>query len=158
MISQDRELSTPFPGRVLACAIMAPATWLTGFVGTYLVGFDKSPTSAIVMAIIIGLAVGNLRGTLEAHKPGIDFYVNKVLRLGTILVGIRLSLFEFVKIGHRRPYSPTSHHYKSLVDNAHMEGKPPHLLPYGDIIEMPAFAASPAPRAYQEEAGQHAPL
>ena len=87
------------PGLLLPVAIMAAATWLTQFIGTDLMGFDKSPVSAIMVAIVIGLVVRNTLGLPEIFKPGVDFCVKKVLRFGIILMGIRLSILELVKIG-----------------------------------------------------------
>ena len=87
------------PGLLLPVAIMAAATWLTQFIGTDLMGFDKSPVSAIMVAIVIGLVVRNTLGLPEIFKPGVDFCVKKILRFGIILMGIRLSILELVKIG-----------------------------------------------------------
>ena len=87
------------PGLLLPVAIMAAATWLTQFIGTDLMGFDKSPVSSIMVAIVMGLVVRNTLGLPEIFKPGVDFCVKKVLRFGIILMGIRLSILELVKIG-----------------------------------------------------------
>lgn len=87
------------PGLLLAGATTAAATWLTDSVSKSVLGLGKSPVSAIMTAILIGLAVRNLLGMAEVFRPGIDFCVRKVLRLGIILMGIRLSVLELVKIG-----------------------------------------------------------
>jgi len=87
------------PGLLLAAAITAIATWLTGFLSEIVFGLGKSPISAIMVAILIGLAVRNLAGLHRVFGPGVDFCVKKVLRLGIILMGIRLSVLEVMKIG-----------------------------------------------------------
>jgi len=58
-----------------------------------------SPISGISMAIVLGLAVANTLGTAPLLRPGLTFAVRRMLRLGIILVGIRLSFFDVVKLG-----------------------------------------------------------
>jgi uncharacterized integral membrane protein (TIGR00698 family) len=55
-------------------------------------GFDKSPVSAIMMAIIIGMVVGNMARLPAAMVPGLRFCASTILRIGIMLLGIRLSL------------------------------------------------------------------
>jgi uncharacterized integral membrane protein (TIGR00698 family) len=57
------------------------------------------PVSAVMMAIILGLILGNVFRLPTSLKPGLTFSVKKVLRLGIILLGIRLSIFDVFKLG-----------------------------------------------------------
>lgn len=58
-----------------------------------------SPISGISMAIVLGLVVANTLGTFPVLRPGLTFSVKRLLRLGIIFVGIRLSFFDVVKLG-----------------------------------------------------------
>ena len=59
----------------------------------------SSPISGISMAILLGLLAANTVGTARVFRPGLAFAVKRMLRLGIILVGIRLSFFDVVKLG-----------------------------------------------------------
>ena len=58
-----------------------------------------SPISGVLVAIVIGMLLRNLLPLPDALRPGIQFSVTKLLRLGIILVGIKLSLVDVVKLG-----------------------------------------------------------
>ena len=87
------------PG-VAAAALLA---WLTillsRFIGVGLMGFQKSPVSPVMLAILCGLVIGNLFRLPEWLKPGLTFVVKKLLRLGIILLGIRLSILDVFRLG-----------------------------------------------------------
>lgn len=58
-----------------------------------------SPISGVLVAIVIGMVLRNLLPLPDALRAGIQFSVTKLLRLGIILVGIKLSLVDVVKLG-----------------------------------------------------------
>jgi uncharacterized integral membrane protein (TIGR00698 family) len=94
------------PGLVLAAAVMLLAGELARVLGhglLFLEGLDPagraSPLSGISVAILLGLAAANTIGTAALFRPGLAFAVKWVLRLGIILVGIKLSFFDVVKLG-----------------------------------------------------------
>lgn len=87
------------PGLVVASLIAWLSTWLSEFLGVEVLKFDKSPISAVMMAIILGLIIGNILRLPTWLKPGFTFAVKKVLRFGIILLGIRLSIFDVFKLG-----------------------------------------------------------
>ena len=62
-------------------------------------GLPKSPISAIMMAIILGIIIRNTISLPATFQPGIRFGLVRVLRLGIVLLGIRLSLGEAGAIG-----------------------------------------------------------
>jgi len=93
------EIPKLIPGLLLATLIVVIAIWLTEFIGTSLMGFAKSPVSDIMMAVIIGLLIRNTVGLLDIFRPGIEFCVKKLLRLGIMMMGIRLSIFSVAMIG-----------------------------------------------------------
>ena len=87
------------PGLLVAALLAALSIWLSQFVGVTLLGFDKTPISPVMLAILLGLVFGALVPLPQALKPGFSFAVKKVLRLGIILLGIRLTVFDVFKLG-----------------------------------------------------------
>lgn len=87
------------PGLLLAFAIALAGAWSAEFIGITLMGLPKSPISGIMMAIVIGILIRNTVGLPELVQPGIKFSVVRVLRLGIVLLGIRISLGEAGSIG-----------------------------------------------------------
>jgi uncharacterized integral membrane protein (TIGR00698 family) len=64
-----------------------------------LLPFEKNPVSPLLVTIMIGLLIRNLFPLPEITNLGINFGIKKILRLGIILMGIRLSLGSVLKIG-----------------------------------------------------------
>ena len=94
------------PGAALAIAVMLAAGALASLVGRAVLtlqGIDPagkpSPISGIMVAIVLGMAIANTVGVPRVFAPGLDFAMKKFLRLGIILVGIRLSAFDVVALG-----------------------------------------------------------
>ena len=88
-----------FPG-ILAVSILTwISIWVSDFIGTQWMGFEKSPISPVMLAIIIGLLVGVVIKMPKILTPGLSFAVKKILRLGIILLGIRLTVFDVFKLG-----------------------------------------------------------
>src|SRR5687768_4121244 len=90
-----RSFAGLLPGLVLAAAIAAAARYASRFLPT--------GSSEVLVAILLGLLVANfvsLPTALTAvSKPGLRFAVQRVLRLGIILLGARLSLVDIARIG-----------------------------------------------------------
>ena len=78
-------------------AIMAIV--LSYFVGNILLGFEESPFSPIIFSLIIGIVLSNSKIELYKLKKGFQFCINYILKAGIILLGIRLSLFDFYLYG-----------------------------------------------------------
>jgi len=87
------------PGLLGAGLLAWLSIWLSEFIGVTVMGFDKSPISAVMMAILLGLIINNVVPMPAVLKPGFRFAVKKVLRLGIILLGIRLSVFDVFRLG-----------------------------------------------------------
>ncbi|WP_446831001.1 YeiH family protein [Candidatus Foliamicus sp.] len=79
-------------GLVVAVALLASysASWL----GVSVLGFEKSPVSAIMLAIIFGMIVCNLVGLQQRAGVGLKFCSTTILRIGIMLLGFRLSLLS----------------------------------------------------------------
>ena len=94
------------PGLALAAAVMFLAVWTARLLGAGLLqieGLDPagraSPISGISLAILLGLAAANTIGTAALFRPGLEFSVKRVLRIGIILIGLKLSFFDVLKLG-----------------------------------------------------------
>ena len=86
------------PGLLLAVVITIIAFQLTKGIAV-LLDLKKSPVSAIMLAIVLGIIIRNVIHIPQSFQPGIGFGLKKLLRLGIILMGIRLSIFDVLKIG-----------------------------------------------------------
>ncbi len=85
------------PGVALAAAVVAAAVGLSELVNSAW-GFDGL-VSFILVAIVIGIAIRNTIGLAPVFAPGVAFSLKKLLRLGIILLGIRLSILDVLEIG-----------------------------------------------------------
>jgi uncharacterized integral membrane protein (TIGR00698 family) len=79
-------------GIALAVAVSFSAGFAAEWLGESLLGFDKSPISPIVMAIVIGMMVANSVTVPDRVADGLRFCTTAILRVGIMLLGIRLSL------------------------------------------------------------------
>ena len=87
------------PGVILAFVLYSLSQGLNNIVGIELLGYDKSPISTAMIAILIGIALGNIFKMRESFLLGLDFTQKYVLKLGIICLGIQLKPFEFLKFG-----------------------------------------------------------
>ncbi len=76
----------------LALLVSISATFAADWFGVAVLGFAKSPVSAIMMAIVIGMLIANVLRLPESLQPGLRFCASTVLRIGIMFLGIRLSL------------------------------------------------------------------
>ena len=58
-----------------------------------------SPISGVAVAIVLGLLLRNLLPLPATLGPGLKFCTTTVLRLGIVLVGIKLSVIEMARLG-----------------------------------------------------------
>lgn len=87
------------PGLLLTVLVAWLGIQTSHWLGETVLGFERSPISGIMMAIIIGLVVGNVVPLPTWIKPGVTFSLKRLLKLGIILLGIRLSLGAVLEIG-----------------------------------------------------------
>ncbi len=87
------------PGVLLALGLALGGHFLANLVGVELLGLPRSPISPIMMAILLGIFVRNLLPVPAVFEPGIRFSLVRILRLGIVLLGIRLSLSQAGTIG-----------------------------------------------------------
>jgi uncharacterized integral membrane protein (TIGR00698 family) len=62
-------------------------------------GRAMHPVEPVMIAIILGIVVGNVWRLPKALHPGIKFSVKKLLPLGIVLLGARLHFGEMMKVG-----------------------------------------------------------
>lgn len=76
----------------LAIAVSLVAGVAARWLGESLLGFEKSPISDIMLAILIGMVVANTVRLPASVTAGLKFCASTILRIGIMLLGIRLSL------------------------------------------------------------------
>lgn len=99
-------LTPVLPGLAVAIGLALLARPVAGVLGGWLLkaqGVDPtraaSPISAITVAVVFGLVAANVVKIPVQLKPGLDLAVKKALRLGIILVGIKLSVLDVARVG-----------------------------------------------------------
>ena len=88
---------------IILCIITAHfAIFLSTYFGTNVLGFEKSPISPIIIAIVIGIIFSNINSSFISRlKPGYDFCIKRLLKLGIVFLGIRLSFIDFIQYGSK---------------------------------------------------------
>lgn len=85
-------VATLGPGIILAVAGAVAATAISARI---------APLSALVVAVVIGAAIGNSWILSPVTMPGLTFAAKRVLRVGVVLLGLRLSLVDVASLGGR---------------------------------------------------------
>ena len=80
------------PGLALAAAAVAAA---------HLVHAALPAFSALTVAVLLGVAVGNAPVPLQAFRPGLALAARRLLRVGIVLLGLRLALTDVLALGAR---------------------------------------------------------
>jgi len=87
------------PGIILAFVLYSLSQGFNNIIGIELLGYNKSPISTAMIAILIGIFFGNFFKVRESFQKGLDFTREYILKLGIILLGIQLKPFEFLEFG-----------------------------------------------------------
>jgi uncharacterized integral membrane protein (TIGR00698 family) len=87
------------PGIILAFVLYSLSQGMNNIIGIELLGYSKSPISTAMIAIIVGITLGNIFTIRESFLIGLDFTQKYILKLGIICLGIQLKPFEFLKFG-----------------------------------------------------------
>ena len=82
---------------VIACALFGP--WFAQYAGTVLLGNAKSPFSGVMGAILAGMMIGNIWPKLANDGAVLKSCTVLVLRIGIVLLGLRLSLAAAIGLG-----------------------------------------------------------
>jgi uncharacterized integral membrane protein (TIGR00698 family) len=91
------------PGVPAAFLVMLAGFWLADVIGQQILAAQgltgSSPVSGVPVAIVLGLLLRNTLPLPASLAPGLKFATTTILRAGIVLVGIRLSLFDVLKLG-----------------------------------------------------------
>ena len=87
------------PGIVLAFVLYSLSQGFNNIIGIELLGYDKSPISTAMIAIVLGMLFGNIFKMRDNFVKGLDFTQSYILKLGIICLGIQLKPFEFLEFG-----------------------------------------------------------
>src|SRR3972149_361221 len=87
------------PGLFLAFLVWYVSERFSELLGQTVIGFKTNPISTIMITIVFGILIRNCIGLHSIFVPGIAFCLKKLLRLGIILLGIRLSFPDVLRIG-----------------------------------------------------------
>ena len=87
------------PGIILAFVLYTLSQGLNNIIGIELLDYEKSPISTAMIAILMGIILGNIFKIREGFLLGLDFTQKYILKLGIICLGIQLKPFEFLKFG-----------------------------------------------------------
>ena len=87
------------PGIILAFVLYTLSQGFNNIIGIELLGYDKSPISTAMIAILLGMFFGNLFKVRDSFQKGLDFTRENILKLGIICLGIQLKPFEFLDFG-----------------------------------------------------------
>ncbi len=93
------EIGKIAPGLLLAFVLALLGRWVSSWLGDGALGFEKSPVSPILIAIVGGLLIRNTVGLPTVYESGLQLCLKKILRIGVALLGIRLSLSGVGGIG-----------------------------------------------------------
>ena len=99
MSSKLSYLKKIFPGVTLALIFYLFSQGINNVLAIEIFGTYKSPISTVLIAIILGIIMGNAFTPRPGMMVGLDFTQQYILKLGIIFLGIRLSFEEFVKFG-----------------------------------------------------------
>jgi uncharacterized integral membrane protein (TIGR00698 family) len=80
------------PGLALAAGIAGLAFALRQIPGL-------GALSPMILSILLGMGFHNLIGTPGRAKPGITFYLKRILRLAIVLLGLQLTAQQIVEVG-----------------------------------------------------------
>jgi uncharacterized integral membrane protein (TIGR00698 family) len=87
------------PGVTIAGLLAFGAVAATDWIGTALLGFATSPIPSALAAVVAGLLIRNALALPASYDEGLRFCVQKILRVGVALLGLRLSLAAVGGIG-----------------------------------------------------------
>jgi uncharacterized integral membrane protein (TIGR00698 family) len=79
---------------LLGLAIAALLAEISSLIGEQ-IGF----VSPLIIAVVLGVLLGNTVGVPMAAAPGVQFAASKLLRFGVVLLGLRVALSDLLGIG-----------------------------------------------------------
>jgi len=92
-------LKSIFPGVALTLIFCLFSQGINNVLAIEIFGTPKSPISTVLIAILLGVLMGNAFTPRPGMMIGLDFTQQYILKLGIIFLGIRLSFADFIKFG-----------------------------------------------------------
>tara|TARA_Y100001970_G_scaffold5872_1_gene6533 strand:- start:417 stop:1502 length:1086 start_codon:yes stop_codon:yes gene_type:complete len=92
-------LKSIFPGVILALIFCLFSQGINNLLAIEIFGTEKSPISTVLIAILLGILMGNAFTPRPGMMVGLDFTQQYILKLGIIFLGIRLSFTDLIKFG-----------------------------------------------------------
>ena len=94
----------PLWGVLAALGVTLVSLWLSKlnfwpFTVQMASGRAMHPVEPVMIAIVLGMIIGNAWRLPKALQPGLKFSVKKVLPLGIVLLGARLHFGDLMKVG-----------------------------------------------------------
>ena len=87
------------PGIIYAFVLYTLSQGINNIIGIELLGYEKSPISTAMIAILLGILFGNIFQIRNIFLKGLNFTQSNILKLGIICLGIQLKPFEFLEFG-----------------------------------------------------------
>ena len=87
------------PGIFLCTAIYLVANYCSTYIGQEILSYKKSPISTVLFCILFGVLISNVFKIGDSLQAGINFSVRYILRLGIVLLGIRIGLSDVIEFG-----------------------------------------------------------
>ena len=87
------------PGIILAFVLYTLSQGFNNVIGIELLGYNKSPISTAMIAILLGMIFGNIFKVRDSFQKGLYFTREYILKFGIICLGIQLKPFEFLDFG-----------------------------------------------------------
>jgi uncharacterized integral membrane protein (TIGR00698 family) len=99
VVNKFQYLKSIFPGVILALIFCLFSQGINNVLAIEIFGTEKSPISTVLIAILLGILMGNAFTPRPGMMIGLDFTQQYILKLGIIFLGIRLSFTDFIKFG-----------------------------------------------------------
>ena len=87
------------PGVILTFVLYTLSQGFNNIISIEFLGYEKSPISTAMIAILIGIFFGNAFQVRDSFQKGLDFTKEYILKFGIICLGIQLKPFEFLEFG-----------------------------------------------------------
>lgn len=105
MKAKGNAISTILPGLIICFSLMLLGIYIADLLGLLLVKVgllpagNASPISGVFVAILLGIIIRNTIGLNQYFQAGVAFSLKYVLSIGIVLLGLRLSIMEALKLG-----------------------------------------------------------
>ena len=99
MLFKYQNIKAIIPGIILALIFCLFSQGINNLIAIEIFDTPKSPISTVLIAILLGIIMGNAFTPRPGMMIGLDFTQQYILKLGIIFLGIRLSFSDLIKFG-----------------------------------------------------------